>query len=145
MASPQRKITFARSLDKAKKNGVWYTSKKLWPEAKKMKHRENNRKYKQTVAGKAASAADCARRQAAGSVPVAVVKRILSARICFYCGVGIEPLLGDKKHPCKATLDHRVPIGRGGRTGESNLVAACLACNLAKHMQTDVEFLGRAA
>ena len=144
-ATPEGRQMIRRSFAKAKDEGKWYTSKKLWPENKKAKHRANNRRYKQTSAGKAASAADCARRQGAGSVSSTVVKRILSARVCHYCGVGIEALVGDKKHPCKATLDHRVPIGRGGRTEESNLVAACLACNLEKHTQTDVEFLGRAA
>lgn len=144
-ATPEGREMLARSFAKAKDEGKWYTSKKLWPESKKIKHRERNRKDRRTEKGKARSAAQCARRYAAGTVSAVTVQRILSARVCYYCGVGIEALLGDKKHPCKATLDHRVPISRGGRTEESNLVAACLACNLEKHTQTDEEFLGRAA
>lgn len=40
---------------------------------------------------------------------------------CLYC-----------KQPCKPTIDHVVPIARGGRDEPSNIVAACLSCNSSK-------------
>ena len=43
---------------------------------------------------------------------------------CFYCGALTALALG--------TMDHRVPIQRGGQTEVSNLVWACREDNIAK-------------
>lgn len=40
---------------------------------------------------------------------------------CFYCGVSN-----------KITLDHVVPISRGGSNGIGNIVPACITCNTTK-------------
>ena len=40
---------------------------------------------------------------------------------CVYCGTGM-PL-------AEATLDHVVPMARGGRSQPGNLVVACAPCN----------------
>ena len=47
-----------------------------------------------------------------------------SSGICAYCGtrVGAHAL----------TMDHRIPIIRGGRTTKGNVVPACKPCNDAK-------------
>ena len=53
-------------------------------------------------------------------------KRRCSAGVCHYCGqqVGAKAL----------TMDHLVPIIRGGRSSKGNVVPACKACNaLKKH------------
>ncbi|MGH7855852.1 MAG: HNH endonuclease [Candidatus Binatia bacterium] len=39
---------------------------------------------------------------------------------------------GGKFHPASHTIDHVVPIVRGGRSTRGNVVAACHACNSAK-------------
>lgn len=39
------------------------------------------------------------------------------------------------------TMDHKVPIIRGGKTTKSNIVVACKPCNTDKKYQTDVEFI----
>lgn len=73
-----------------------------------------------------------------------VVARVLRARVCCYCGVGIHNdtrRRGQPIHPCKATIDHLLPVARGGSNEEENLVAACYACNLQKGVRTAVEFL----
>lgn len=44
--------------------------------------------------------------------------------ICHYCG-GRFP-------PGELTMDHLVPLARGGRSNKGNLVPACKACNSAK-------------
>jgi 5-methylcytosine-specific restriction endonuclease McrA len=54
-------------------------------------------------------------------------KRRRSSGICHHCGarVGAREL----------TMDHLVPIIRGGRSTRGNVVAACKACNTAKRHQ----------
>ncbi len=45
--------------------------------------------------------------------------------VCHYCGrrVGIKNL----------TMDHVIPLSRGGRSTKGNLVPCCKKCNTAKH------------
>ena len=51
-------------------------------------------------------------------------KRRLAKGTCHYCGRSVSP---------KAlSMDHIVPIARGGRSTKGNVVAACKACNTAK-------------
>lgn len=59
-------------------------------------------------------------------------KRRLAAGRCGYCG---QPTL-----PRHLTMDHRVPLVRGGRSTKSNLVAACKACNTAKKYSLPIEW-----
>jgi 5-methylcytosine-specific restriction endonuclease McrA len=51
-------------------------------------------------------------------------KRRLAKGVCGYCG-GPTP-------PRDLTMDHIVPISRGGRTTKGNVVPACKKCNNAK-------------
>ncbi len=53
-----------------------------------------------------------------------------------------------KCHYCKneflkidLTMDHKIPIVRGGMSTKSNVAPCCKSCNSAKKHQTDVEFL----
>jgi len=45
---------------------------------------------------------------------------------CCYCGVRLNETAC---HPASATLEHVVPVSRGGLDHEHNLVVACLDCN----------------
>ena len=59
-------------------------------------------------------------------------KRKLAAGRCGYCG---------RPTPSRAlTMDHRVPLVRGGRSTKSNCVPACKACNDAKKYLLPVEW-----
>ena len=51
-------------------------------------------------------------------------QRKLAAGVCHYCGreVGAANL----------TMDHVVPVARGGRSVKNNLVAVCKQCNNEK-------------
>lgn len=49
---------------------------------------------------------------------------------CYYCG-----------SQGKMTMDHRIPISRGGSNWPSNLVPACLSCNCKKSSKTEFEYL----
>ena len=44
--------------------------------------------------------------------------------ICYYCS--------HPTPPAALTMDHIVPLARGGRSTKGNLVPACKACNNAK-------------
>jgi 5-methylcytosine-specific restriction enzyme A len=52
--------------------------------------------------------------------------------VCHYCGaeVGAKAL----------TMDHLVPIVRGGRSSKDNVVPACKPCNNAKRHKLGFEF-----
>lgn len=54
---------------------------------------------------------------------------------CVYCGTAIT-----KKN---RSLDHKIPLVRGGTNELSNLVPSCLRCNQQKHDMTSEEFLSR--
>jgi 5-methylcytosine-specific restriction protein A len=57
----------------------------------------------------------------------------LNAGICHYCG---------KKFPrSELTMDHIVPVARGGKSTKGNIVPCCKACNNAKKYLTPVEKL----
>lgn len=49
---------------------------------------------------------------------------------CYLCGLAV--VLGDETSPRYATLDHVVPLSRGGRDAPDNLALACQECNVLK-------------
>lgn len=51
---------------------------------------------------------------------------------CYYCK--------GKFHPKELTMDHVVPIVRGGRTTKSNIVASCKECNNQKKYMLPIEW-----
>ncbi len=59
-------------------------------------------------------------------------KRRVAAGRCGYCGRAVPPRA--------LTMDHRVPLVRGGRSTRGNLVPACKACNDAKRYLLPVEW-----
>ena len=59
-------------------------------------------------------------------------KRRLGAGRCGYCGRPTPPR--------ELTMDHRVPLMRGGRSTKGNVVPACKACNAAKKYLLPVEW-----
>ena len=59
-------------------------------------------------------------------------KRRISTGICYYCR---------RQVPQRAlTMDHLVPLGRGGRSVRGNVVPACKDCNTRKKSQLPVEW-----
>jgi len=55
----------------------------------------------------------------------------LEKGICHYCG--------KKFPPEKLTMDHVVPISRGGKSTKGNVVPACKECNNRKTYLTPAE------
>lgn len=56
----------------------------------------------------------------------------LAAGTCFYCG--------GKFPPSALTMDHLVPIARGGKSSRGNLVPSCKACNNKKKSMLPLEW-----
>lgn len=59
-------------------------------------------------------------------------KNELAKGRCAYCG--------GKFHPSELTMDHRVPIIRGGMTSKGNVVTCCKECNSKKKYLLPVEW-----
>jgi 5-methylcytosine-specific restriction endonuclease McrA len=51
---------------------------------------------------------------------------------CYYCG--------EKVQHQDLTMDHLVPLARGGRSTKDNLVPCCKACNTKKKNMLPVEW-----
>jgi 5-methylcytosine-specific restriction enzyme A len=60
-------------------------------------------------------------------------KTRLSAGLCGHCG--------KKFKASELTMDHLVPLARGGKTTKGNVVPSCRPCNQAKKLITPVESL----
>jgi len=59
-------------------------------------------------------------------------KRRLAKGICHYCGKAVPPT--------ELTMDHIVPIARGGRSTKGNVVPACKTCNTEKRQRLPMEW-----
>ncbi len=56
----------------------------------------------------------------------------LAISICYYCGKNFKPN--------DLTMDHIVPLARGGRSTKDNLVACCKECNTKKKTMLPLEW-----
>ncbi len=60
-------------------------------------------------------------------------KQLLAKGVCHYCS---------KHFPREAlTMDHLIPVARGGYSNKRNCVPACKPCNTEKKAQTPVEII----
>ncbi|MCB0393062.1 MAG: HNH endonuclease [Bdellovibrionales bacterium] len=60
-------------------------------------------------------------------------KEKLSQGICYYCETRFPP--------AELTMDHKVPIARGGVSSRENIVVCCKECNSKKGSQTSVDLV----
>ncbi len=59
-------------------------------------------------------------------------QRKTASGVCYYC---------EKKVPFKElTMDHIVPLARGGRSNKDNLVPSCKICNTRKKSMLPLEW-----
>ena len=58
---------------------------------------------------------------------------LLQKGICHYCG--------RKFPPGELTMDHLVPVARGGKSTRGNIVPCCHACNADKKYYTPAELI----
>ncbi len=59
----------------------------------------------------------------------------LDAGLCHFCGGKFERE--------QLTMDHLVPLSRGGKSSKGNIVPACKECNSKKKYYTPVEMILR--
>ena len=59
-------------------------------------------------------------------------KRRCAKGVCHYCG--------GRAQPKELTMDHIIPIARGGKSTKGNLVTACKACNNKKKQLLPMEW-----
>lgn len=59
-------------------------------------------------------------------------KRKCAKGRCYYCGAEVPPR--------ELTMDHIVPIARGGKSTRNNLVTACKECNNRKKYLLPLEW-----
>ncbi len=62
-------------------------------------------------------------------------QELFSKGVCYYCQQSFKPE--------ELTLDHVVPVARGGRSTRGNLVVSCRACNQKKKFLTPAEMILR--
>lgn len=72
--------------------------------------------------------------QSTGRVTSAVVAAIYNTETCYYCGN-----YTDEK---RRTMEHKMPLSRGGLHDPDNLAMACLSCNCSKQDKTEEEYRG---
>ena len=58
-------------------------------------------------------------------------KNQLHKGICHYCG--------EKFPPDQLSMDHIVPLARGGKSTKGNIVPSCVECNKKKRLETPAE------
>ncbi len=59
-------------------------------------------------------------------------KRKTAKGVCFYCGKNVSPK--------ELTMDHIVPVSRGGFSKKGNVVPSCKACNTKKKQLLPMEW-----
>jgi 5-methylcytosine-specific restriction protein A len=59
-------------------------------------------------------------------------KRQLGRGRCYYCGKSFSPR--------RLTMDHIVPLSRGGKSKKGNVVPACKDCNNKKKYMLPIEW-----
>ena len=59
-------------------------------------------------------------------------KKKTSSGICYYCG--------QKFLPAELTMDHKIPLSRGGFSEKLNIVPCCKECNNRKKYLMPVEW-----
>jgi 5-methylcytosine-specific restriction endonuclease McrA len=129
-ANPER-VAKTRAARRDKEREYQRTRREECPERELERQRVYYRKNPEKMAAK--NAARRARKSLAeGSYAADDVKRIFSAQKgkCACCG-----------HKRKLTVDHIVPLSKGGSNWPSNLQGLCLPCNSAKHARDPIEFM----
>ncbi len=56
----------------------------------------------------------------------------LAQGLCYYCGQQVKP--------SELTMDHIVPIARGGQSSKGNVVTTCKECNNRKKSMLPIEW-----
>ena len=102
----------------------------------------NNRRYYNTAKGKKQKKASSwvrnhKSRNADGYFTLEDIKARFDyyGNSCYYCKTPVE-----QTREGRLTIEHRIPISRGGTNWPSNLVPACVFCNSSKSSKKEKEY-----
>lgn len=99
------------------------------------KWRQGNQKWRMQHAGHQARRRAQKQKSDTGLVTTAFILGLYSTTHCFYCDKFTEVI--------NRTMDHMIPLSRGGLHDPLNLVMACGRCNFSKHSMTAEEYFVR--
>ena len=95
-------------------------------------NKKATKKYRKTEKGKLNNRKQKFMRRTMKPVDKLVLKKIMEQNICYYCGKEITGL---------KTIDHKIPVSRGGNNKENNLVLCCKHCNSQKNDKSEEEYI----
>jgi 5-methylcytosine-specific restriction endonuclease McrA len=94
-------------------------------------NRKATRKYRKTEKGKLNNRKQKYIRRSMTPIDTETIKEILSGDYCYYCK---NKITGIK------TIDHKIPVIKGGTNNKENLVLCCKHCNSQKNNKTEEEY-----
>lgn len=94
-------------------------------------NRRAQRKYKKTEKGRLNNRKQKFIRRTLKPANQDIIKDILQNNICYYCN---KEIIGKK------TIDHKIPVSKGGTNDKENLVLCCVHCNSQKGNKTEEEY-----
>ena len=101
-------------------------------ECRHIAKRNSQKKYRKTEKGKLNNRKQKFMRRTMKPVDKLVLKKLMEQSICYYCGKEITGL---------KTIDHKIPVSRGGNNKGNNLVLCCKHCNSQKNEKTEEEYI----
>lgn len=118
----EKKVINRRSYNKNKESVL--ARSKEWRRNNLEKTKESHKKWRDSEKGKVTLEVEWHTRRTLGKLDCEMVKSIIEETngMCPYCGNKIE----------KGSLDHVIPVIKGGTNTKENLVWCCLTCNLSK-------------
>lgn len=110
--------------------------------------KESRREYDKSPERRSKSLVNSAKRRPSkerGLLPPdpEFLKTLLLEKLCHYCGVLLLHVSTSSRFPFAHTVDHKLPLCRGGDNDSSNLVAACSRCNARKGKKDWLEYIVR--
>jgi len=120
--SERRKLYYKENSERLKEYSSNYRKNN------KQKIKEYNFKYRQTDIRKASQINSESKRRAIiknGCVTTDEIYEILNEKRCYWCGTFFTENFS-------ATIDHYIPLSKGGLHSKDNIVASCMPCNSAK-------------
>lgn len=64
---------------------------------------------------------------------------IRHAYLCVYCGVNTHGIIRGMQHPHEPTIDHVLPVSKGGTNHSHNLQLLCRCCNTSKSDKIEIK------
>ena len=94
-------------------------------------NKKATKKYRKTEKGKLNNRKQKYIRRSMTPIDTETIKEILSGDYCYYCK---NKITGIK------TIDHKIPVIKGGTNNKENLVLCCKHCNSQKNNKTEEEY-----